>query len=66
MKILKRVAFIKRENLKRYNAYAFFEITLVVLGILIAVMINNWNDARKEKIIEQTLLILPSVGVVTH
>lgn len=33
----------------RYVKYAIGEIILVVIGILIALQINNWNDARKEK-----------------
>ena len=31
-----------------YFKYAIGEIVLVVLGILIALQINNWNEARKE------------------
>ena len=34
---------------KRYILYALGEIILVVIGILIAVSINNWNEAQKEK-----------------
>ncbi len=34
-------------NLKRYLAYALGEILLVVIGILIAVQLNNWNQKRK-------------------
>lgn len=56
MKIIKRILFINRNDLKRYTAYAFFEITLVVIGILIAVMINDWNESRKERRVEQLLL----------
>lgn len=33
----------------RYLAYAAGEILLVVIGILIALQINNWNDARKDR-----------------
>jgi len=33
----------------KYFKYAIGEIILVVIGILIALSINNWNDARKEK-----------------
>ena len=40
----------------KYLRYAIGETILVVLGILIALQINNWNENRKEKIIEQTLL----------
>ena len=31
---------------RKYALYAFGEITLVVLGILIALQINNWNEQR--------------------
>jgi hypothetical protein len=40
-----------------YFKYAIGEIVLVVIGILIALQINNLNEQRKEKIKEQTLLI---------
>lgn len=33
-------------NLKRYLIYAIGEIILVVIGILIAVQLNNWNQDR--------------------
>jgi predicted transcriptional regulator len=34
----------------KYLTYAIGEIVLVVIGILIALSINNWNENRKEKI----------------
>lgn len=40
----------------KYMRYAIGEIVLVVIGILIALQINNWNEARKDKIIEQKVL----------
>ena len=41
----------------KYLRYAIGEIVLVVIGILIALSINNWNDERKTKIeIEATRL----------
>jgi hypothetical protein len=40
----------------KYFKYAIGEIVLVVIGILIALSINNWNEARKIRAIEQTLL----------
>ena len=40
----------------KYLRYAMGETILVVLGILIALQINNWNENRKENIVEQTLL----------
>ena len=33
----------------KYLKYAIGEIILVVIGILIALQINNWNEARKQK-----------------
>ena len=33
----------------KYFKYAIGEIILVVIGILIALQINNWNESRKEK-----------------
>ncbi len=40
----------------KYFKYAIGEIVLVVIGILIALSINNWNERRKETIQEQFIL----------
>ena len=40
----------------KYLKYAFGEIILVVIGILIALQINNWNENRKLKNQELNLL----------
>ena len=39
-------------NVSKYLRYAIGEIILVVIGILIALQINNWNENRKERLIE--------------
>jgi hypothetical protein len=39
-----------------YLLYAIGEIFLVVVGILIAVQIDEWNGARKDKVEEQVIL----------
>ena len=39
-----------------YFKYALGEIVLVVIGILIALQINNWNEQRKESALEKKLL----------
>lgn len=40
----------------RYLLYAIGEIILVVIGILIALEINNWNEARKENAREKLVI----------
>ncbi len=40
----------------KYFKYAIGEIVLVVIGILIALQINNWNENRKERQEEKALL----------
>ena len=35
----------------KYMRYAIGEIVLVVIGILIALSINNWNESKKEQVI---------------
>jgi len=40
----------------KYLKYAIGEIVLVVIGILIALQINNWNETRKERSQETILL----------
>jgi len=40
----------------KYTRYAIGEIVLVVIGILIALSINNWNEDRKDKIIEKQII----------
>ena len=38
---------MKKNRTRKYMKYAIGEIVLVVLGILIALQINNWNEYRK-------------------
>jgi hypothetical protein len=40
----------------KYLKYALGEIILVVIGILIALQINTWNEARKDRIYELKML----------
>ncbi len=51
-----RQKLINEGNVKRYMFYAFGEIALVVIGILIALQINNWNEERKDYKEEYKLL----------
>lgn len=43
-----------------YSRYAIGEIVLVVIGILIALQINNWNESQKQ---EQNLKVIHQVIV---
>ena len=40
----------------KYLLYAVGEIVLVVIGILIALQINNWQEWKKERRVEQEIL----------
>lgn len=51
-----RKGLVTESKFKKYLLYAVGEIILVVIGILIALQINSWNDYRKERKSEQLIL----------
>lgn len=51
-----REAMIKENKVSKYLLYAIGEIVLVVIGILIALQINNWNQERIDRKNEMKLL----------
>ena len=51
-----RGQLLAQNKLVRYLIYALGEIILIILGILIALQINNWNEKRKEAILEKQIL----------
>lgn len=51
-----RKSLIQENQMGKYFTYAIGEIILVVIGILIALAINNWNEGRKESVQELTIL----------
>jgi len=53
-----RRKLLLENNFSKYLIYAIGEIILVVIGILIALQVNNWNESKKEERIEQQLIEL--------
>lgn len=51
-----RQQFLTENKFSKYILYAVGEILLVVIGILIALQIDNWNEDRKSKILEVKIL----------
>lgn len=51
-----RKAIMKQQNVRTYLFYALGEILLVMVGILLALQVNNWNEERKNKATEHTIL----------
>ncbi|MGB5316110.1 MAG: DUF6090 family protein [Robiginitalea sp.] len=47
-----RQRLLTENNFNRYLVYAIGEIILVVIGILIALQINNWNQNRLNENLE--------------
>ena len=52
-----RKSLLMENKTGKYLKYAIGEIVLVVIGILIALSINNWNENRKNTVKETHLLI---------
>ena len=52
-----RQDLLSKGKTRKYLKYAIGEIILVVIGILIALQINNWNENQKENKLEQKTLI---------
>jgi sensor domain CHASE-containing protein len=51
-----RKKLLTENKFSKYLLYAIGEIILVVVGILIAVQLNNQNEFRKQKLIEIDIL----------
>jgi len=52
-----RKKLLTENKLSRYLFYAIGEIALVIIGILVALSVNNKNELRKEKAEEEKILI---------
>lgn len=58
LKLFRRIRkkLLDEGNLRKYLIYAIGEILLVMIGILLAVQVNNWNEERKDRNSEKDLL----------
>ena len=58
IKFFRRIRYDLMEKNKtgKYFKYAIGEIVLVVIGILIALSINTWNETRKQDITEKEII----------
>jgi len=53
-----RQKLLEENRFSKYLIYALGEIILVVIGILIALQLNSWNEVKKENKEEQRILAL--------
>lgn len=51
-----RRPLVKEKGMKKYILYAFGEILLVMVGILLALQVNNWNEDRLARNLERLYL----------
>ena len=51
-----RQQLVMENKTSKYLKYAIGEIVLVMIGILLALQVNNWNEHRKQKYVELELL----------
>ena len=60
MRILRNIRqkLAAENKVMAYLRYAVGEILLVVIGILIALQVNNWNERRKDSKFEDEILTL--------
>ena len=57
------MANLDKNRIKKYLIYAFGEIILVVIGILLALQINNWNIKKKESAKLQDILAVIKIDM---
>jgi type II secretory pathway pseudopilin PulG len=52
-----RQSLLIKNRFSKYLLYALGEIALVMIGILLALQVNNWNEFQKDREIEKKALI---------
>ena len=53
-----RQKLLSQNRVTRYLVYALGEIALVMIGILLALQVNNWNETKKNRAFEKEILSL--------
>ncbi|NET34370.1 MAG: hypothetical protein F6K19_20480 [Cyanothece sp. SIO1E1] len=61
-----RQKLLSKGHIRKYLAYATGEVLLVVIGILIALQINNWNEKRKKTAYVEALIDKVEQDLVTN
>lgn len=51
-----RSQLLGKGKIGKYFKYAIGEVLLVMIGILLALQVNNWNERRKNTLVEKDLL----------
>ncbi len=57
---------IRKPNFKLNWRYALGELTLIFLGISLAIWFNNWNDKRKRSKLEEEVLLQIYIEILTN
>lgn len=60
-----RKTLMEQSKIRTYLFYAVGEIVLVMVGILLALQVNNWNEERKSDHLEHKLLTNIAVAVAS-
>ena len=59
IKFFRRIRFdlMKKNKTGTYLKYAIGEIILVMIGILLALQVNTWNEVKKNQVLEEEFKI---------
>ncbi len=52
-----RLFLLKETRFRKYLLHAAGEVFLIIIGILVALQINNWNSERLERKKERSILL---------